>query len=84
MFLCRPTISFSVLAILFCGCSSNGPQQKPPIIEVFACSDYCPGPEEKYTKQVYEGVSDKETCLKLGGTPYMYIGWGNYFVCIAK
>jgi hypothetical protein len=58
--------------------------EKPNIVEVFACSDYCPGPEKKYLKKVYEGVNDEATCLKFGGKPYRYLGWGNYFVCIAK
>lgn len=58
--------------------------EKPKIVEVFACSDYCPGPEKKYMKKVYEGVNDEATCLKFGGKPYTYIGWGEYFVCIAK
>lgn len=58
--------------------------EKPPIVEVFACSDYCPGPKEKYLKMVYEGVNDEETCRKLGGKPYTYLGWGSYFVCIAR
>ena len=66
------------------GSHGNETTEKPPIIEVFACSDYCPGPEERYLKIVYEGVNDKETCLELGGKPYTYIGWGSYMVCIAK
>lgn len=54
------------------------------IVEVFACSDYCPGPEEKYLKRVYEGVTDAEECRKLGGKPYTYIGWGQRTVCEVK
>ena len=59
-------------------------QDKPEIVEVFACSDYCTGPEEKYMKQVYDGVADEGECLKLGGRPYTYIGWGKYTVCVAE
>jgi hypothetical protein len=57
---------------------------KPKIVEVFACSDYCPGPRENYMKRVYEGVRDEETCLALGGKPHTYIGWGSTFICLAE
>ena len=57
--------------------------QKPAIVEVFACSDYCPGPEEQYVKHVYEGVSDEAECRALGGEPYTYYGWGEFTVCLA-
>ena len=57
---------------------------KPKIVEVFACSDYCPGPREKYMKSVYEEVADEETCLALGGKPYTYIGWCSTFICLAE
>jgi hypothetical protein len=56
----------------------------PEIVEVFACSDYCPGPEERYIKRVYDGVTDEEECRKLGGRPYTYIGWGEHTVCEAR
>jgi len=74
-------------ALTFSACAGQDEEYTPTsprIIEVFACSDYCPGPEEKYMKKVYEGIEDEETCLKLGGTPYTYLGWGSYFVCIAE
>lgn len=35
-----------------------------------------PGPEERYIKRVYDGVTDEEECRKLGGRPYTYIGSG--------
>ncbi len=54
---------------------------KPPIVEVFACSDYCPGPREKYLVKVYQGVSDENQCKSLGGIPYTYTGWMEYHVC---
>jgi hypothetical protein len=54
------------------------------IIEVFACSDYCPGPKDKYIKRVYDGITDEEECRKLGGKPYTYIGWGQRTVCEVK
>jgi len=53
----------------------------PRIVEVFACSDYCPGPEEKYIKRVYDGVTDEEECRKLGGKLYTIAGWGKRTVC---
>ena len=71
------------LALSVSGCAGHDTADKPPIVEVFACSDYCPGPKEKYLKNVYEGVDDETTCLELGGKPYTYIGWGTYFICIA-
>jgi hypothetical protein len=72
------------LSIILSACaSSNETPDKPPIVEVFACSDYCPGPREKYLRNVYEGILDAESCKAIGGKPYSYIGWGNYFVCLA-
>jgi hypothetical protein len=66
------------------GCS-NGPvdeiAEPPEIIEVFACSDYCPGPREQYIKRVYAGVTDVAECRKLGGHPYTYVGWGKRTIC---
>jgi len=53
----------------------------PGIVEVFACSDYCPGPEEQYIKRVYEGVTDEEQCRKLGGELYTITGWGKRTIC---
>ena len=53
----------------------------PEIVQVFACSDYCPGPEEKYLKRIYDGVTDEEECRKLGGKPYTYTGWVQRTVC---
>ena len=56
----------------------------PDIIEVFACSDYCPGPEEQYIRRVYEGVTDESECRELGGEPYTYLGWRERTVCEVK
>ena len=72
-----------VLSFPVSGCAGRDTTDQPPIVEVFACSDYCPGPKEKYLKNVYDGVDDETTCLELGGKPYTYIGWGTYFICIA-
>jgi len=62
----------------------DGDSEVPDIVDVFACSDYCPGPREEYIKRVYDGVTDEEECRKLGGKPYTYIGWGQHSVCEVK
>lgn len=71
-------------SFMISGCAS-GPDdhdaERPEIVEVFACGDYCPGPEEKYIKRVYDGVTGEEECRKLGGRPYTFIGWGTHTVC---
>ena len=75
---------FGALTLLQSGCAQEKERtDRPPVIEVFACSDYCPGPEEKYLRNVYEGVNDAETCEAIGGKPHVYIGWGSFFVCLA-
>ena len=73
-----------IFAAAFSACAIGPVDEKPTVpevVEVFACSDYCPGPEEKYIKRVYDGVTDEEECRKLGGKPYTYFGWGQYTVC---
>lgn len=52
--------------------------------EHFACSDNCPGNPAKYTKIIFEEISDPEVCKQIGGTPYEYVGWGVYKICIAE
>jgi hypothetical protein len=69
------------------GCASspnNDDSGKPEIVEVFLCSDNCPGPREKYVKLVYDGVTDEKECLKLGGRVYSYFGWGQRTYCEVK
>jgi hypothetical protein len=58
--------------------------EKPPIVDHFACSDYCPGPREKYMVKVYKGVTDPDECRSLGGRPATYTGWGTFHICIAE
>ena len=58
--------------------------KKPPIVDHFACSDYCPGPRERYMVKVYKGVEDEDECRKIGGRPSSYTGWGTFFICIAE
>ncbi|MEK7528921.1 MAG: hypothetical protein AAB592_04080 [Patescibacteria group bacterium] len=58
--------------------------KKPPIVDHFACSDYCPGPEEQYMVKIYAGVTDENRCRQLGGKPSTYYGWDEYHICIAE
>lgn len=58
--------------------------QKPPIVDQFACGDYCPGPLEKYMVKVYQGIENPSECRQLGGWPYEYVGWGKTDICIAS
>ena len=78
------TVAVCGLSCMLHACiASTETPDKPPIVEVFACSDYCPGPREKYLRNVYEGVVDPESCEAIGGKPYSYVGWGTHFVCLA-
>lgn len=82
-----PKTLILILSTAVTACASDpvdGESEVPEIVEVFACSDYCPGPEEKYIKRVYDGVTDEDECRKLGGKPYTYIGWGQRTVCEAR
>ncbi len=79
----------NITVALFCAgtvvaCASETDTESPDtpgIVEVFACSDYCPGPREKYVKRVYEGVTDEEQCRELGGKLYTVTGWGKRRIC---
>lgn len=72
------------LSLILAACVTEDKRpDKPPIVEVFACSDYCPGPREKYLRKAYDGVGDRETCKAIGGRPYVFIGWGSTFICLA-
>jgi hypothetical protein len=80
-------VAIVALSVAAAGCAADpadGKSAAPKIVEVFACSDYCPGPEEDYVKHVYEGITDEAECRKLGGEPYTYVGWGQQTVCEAK
>lgn len=72
------------LSLLVGACSAGEQRAElPPIVEVFACSDYCPGPREQYLRNVYEGIDDQESCETIGGKPHVFIGWGSTFICLA-
>jgi hypothetical protein len=76
-------ILFVCLAgVVACAADEESEVVEPPdIVEVFACSDYCPGPEDNYIKRVYDGVTDEEECRKLGGHPYTVTGWKTRMIC---
>lgn len=57
---------------------------KPPIVDYFACGDYCPGSPEKYMVKVYQGITDPVECRNLGGTPSTFTGWGVTNFCLVK
>ncbi len=59
-------------------------RSKPEIIDFFACSDYCPGPKEKYIIKIYKGINTKKECEKLKGEFYEFYGWKKYQVCKIK
>jgi len=64
--------------------NQNSEREKPPIVDHFACSDYCPGPKEQYMVKIYQGITNDEECRKLGGRPATYVGWGIFHICIAE
>ncbi len=59
-------------------------EEKPKIEEMFACGDYCPGPQGLYMKKVYSGVNTEEGCRQAGGTWNSFIGWGTTYYCEVK
>ena len=77
---------FLSMVVVGCAGDSDGPEQETPadtptIVEVFACSDNCPGPEEQYIKRVYDGVTDAQECRRLGGRIIDIVGWGTRRLC---
>ncbi len=66
------------------GVQTTDKKSKPDVVEVFACSDNCPGPREKYLVKAYKGINNRFECDQVGGIPYEYIGWGKHFVCKVK
>ena len=75
----------AVLAFVFLSKGSKvNDIEKPPVVDHFACSDYCPGPEEEYMIKIYQGVEDEEECRQIGGKPSSYTGWGTTKICLAE
>ncbi len=78
------TLVMALLSLPGCADHKQPPSPPPKIVEVFACSDLCPGHEKQYIKRVYEGVTDPEECAALRGSLYSYQGWKMYTVCEVK
>jgi len=77
-----PVLLFAAFAVAGCAeDTATAPPDTPKIVEVFACSDYCPGPREQYIKRAYEGVTDEAECRRLGGKLYVITGWGRRTIC---
>lgn len=55
---------------------------KPRVVEELVCSDVCN--VDKDTKRVYQDVTDMEYCIRIGGKPYTYVGWGEFHTCLAE
>lgn len=64
--------------------TKNAIVNKPRVVDFFACGDNCPGPAEKYTVKVYEGVKTKEMCDKYGGYFKLFVGWGTTYYCTVE
>lgn len=47
-------------------------------------SDYCSAPESQYWVTVYEGVTTKAGCNKLGGQFKSFTGWDTTYYCEVK
>jgi hypothetical protein len=77
-------LRFRILSLRHAGEDELAAMDEPPIVDHFACSDYCPGPKEQYIVKVYQGVEDEEECRQLGGRPSTYVGWGTFKICIAE
>ena len=66
---------------LIAGCGGSGVKETPEIVTVYACSSYCPGPDNIYQKRVYRGIVDPRQCRQLDGEPYTY---GLKTVCVVQ
>lgn len=53
---------------------------KPKVVTGYLCSDLC---NDSDIKKYYEGVTDLEECKNIGGEPYAYTGWGEFYACLA-
>ena len=81
--LIRPPVPSGPVA-LHSGEAKTTSEEKPPIVDHFACSDYCPGPKEKYMVKIYKGIENPQECRAIGGKPHTYYGWGEFRICIAE
>lgn len=55
----------------------------PAIVEMFACSDNCPGPFSQYFVKVFSEIKNPWVCLALGGKPSAIYGFGVRYICKA-
>ena len=78
------SLRFRIRSLELSGDPEAAGTERPPIVDHFACSDYCPGPPEDYMVKIYQGVEDEEECRKLGGRPSQYTGWGTTRICLAQ
>jgi hypothetical protein len=72
------------VVVIFLGLTIYRLLFSPPIIAGFICGDYCPGPQQQYNVQVYEGVRNRVHCMLLGGKYHVISGWGEQKVCIVR
>jgi hypothetical protein len=72
-----------LLALAYLVSCARG-NDKPEIEWFFACSDLCPEPMETYMRPVYKDVTDRESCLELGGLPGQLVGWGTHSYCVVQ
>ncbi len=77
-------VASAVILLTMRNKKTNTTIDKPPVVDHFACSDYCPGPREKYLVKIYEGVTDEDQCIKLGGEFRSYTGWSTNYICVVK
>lgn len=81
----QPSRAVSDFAIKNCAeLPEQKPANRPAIVDFFACSDYCPEPEEEYMVKVYEGVTEEAECEELGGILDSMTGWGTTYYCRVK
>lgn len=52
-----------------------------PSSEFFACSDYCPLPQEQYMVKAYKWIKNPVLCYALWGKPGTVYGWGERDYC---
>ncbi len=77
---------FYTAAVIFCVLLAMLVYRKtfaPPVVTMFACSDFCPGPREQYEVMIYKDVSSTFRCYLIGGKPETINGWKPQTVCLA-
>jgi hypothetical protein len=77
---------FYTAAVIFCILLAMLVYRKmfaPPVVTMFACSDFCPGPREQYEVMIYKDVSSTFRCHLIGGKPETINGWKPQTICLA-